>query len=70
MLFSERYGYKPHKPFQFESMDDDLKMAIHNVLVIFENFILNESDISSLYSNIWCFFYKEDAKVFYNNNSD
>ena len=69
MLFSERYGYEPPKPLQFESMDDDLKMAIHNVLVRFEKFILNESDISSLYLNIWCFFYKEDANVFYNNNN-
>jgi len=33
MLFSKRYGYEPQKPLQFESMDDDLKMAIHNVLV-------------------------------------
>ena len=70
MLFSERYGYEPPKPLQFESMNDDLKMAIHNVLVRFEKFILNESDISSLYSNIWCFFYMQDANVFYNNNSD
>ena len=70
MLFSERHGYKPPKPLQFESMNDDLKMAIHNVLVRFEKFILNESDISSLYSNIWCFFYMQDANVFYNNNSD
>lgn len=69
MLFSERYGYKPHKPFQFESMDDDLKMAIHNALVLFEKSILKGRDLSSLYLNIWCFFYKEDANVFYNNNN-
>ena len=69
MLFSERYGYKPNKPLQFESMDDDLKMAIHNALVLFEKSILKGRDLSSLYLNIWCFFYKEDANVFYNNNN-
>ncbi len=70
MLFSERYGYKPPKPLQFERMDDDLKMAIHNVLVLFEKSNLNKNDISSLYLNIWSFFYMQDINIVYNNNSD
>jgi len=70
MLFSERYGYEPPKPLQFESMDDDLKMAIHNVLVLFEKFNLNKSDIYSLYLNIWCVFYKEDINVLYKNSCE
>jgi hypothetical protein len=70
MLFSERYGYEPPKPLQFESMDDDLKMAIHNVLVLFEKSNLNKNDISSLYLNIWSFFYMQDINIVYNNNSD
>ena len=37
MSFSKRYGYEPPKPLQFESMDDDLKMAIHNVIVDLSN---------------------------------
>ena len=36
MLFSERYGYEPQKPLQVECMDDDLKMAIHNIIVEFQ----------------------------------
>ena len=70
MLFSERYGYEPPKPLQFESMDDDLKMAIHNALVLFEKFNLNKSDIYSLYLNIWCVFYKEDINVLYKNSCE
>ena len=70
MLFSERYGYEPPKPLQFESIDDDLKMAIHNVLVLFEKSNLNKNDISSLYLNIWSFFYMQDINIVYNNNSD
>ena len=70
MSFSERYGYEPKKPLQLESMDDDLKMAIHNVLVLFEKSNLNKNDISSLYLNIWSFFYMQDINIVYNNNSD
>jgi len=36
MLFSERYGYEPPKPLQVESMDVDLKTAIHNIIVEFQ----------------------------------
>ena len=36
MLFSERYGYEPQKPLQVESMDVDLKTAIHNIIVEFQ----------------------------------
>jgi hypothetical protein len=36
MSFSKRYGYEPPKPLQFECMDDDLKMAIHNIIVEFQ----------------------------------
>lgn len=68
MSFSERYGYEPKKPLQFESMDDDLKMTIHNVLVEFEKSIEDEDDIDSLYFKIWCGFYVQDVNVYYNSN--
>ena len=68
MSFSERYGYEPKKPLQLESMDDDLKMAIHNVLVEFERLIIREEDKNSLYYNIWCVFYVQDANLYYNYN--
>jgi len=68
MSFSERYGYEPQKPLQFESMDDDLKMTIHNVLVEFEKSIEDEDDIDSLYFKIWCGFYVQDVNVYYNSN--
>lgn len=70
MSFSERYGYEPKKPLQFESMDDDLKMTIHNVLVEFEKSIEDEDDIDSLYCKIWCGFYVQDVNVYYNSNYD
>lgn len=63
MLFSERYGYEPKKPFQFESMDDKLKMAIHNVLVRFE--ISNVLDVYPLYFIIWSEFYLQDVNYYY-----
>ena len=49
MSFSERYGYEPKKPLQFESMDDDLKMTIHNVLVEFEKSIDTTIDESTIH---------------------
>ena len=70
MSFSERYGYEPQKPLQLENMDDDLKMAIHNVLVEFEKSIVDEDDIDSLYFKIWCGFYVQDVNVYYNSNCD
>ncbi|MEN6445649.1 MAG: hypothetical protein ABFC98_06335 [Candidatus Cloacimonas sp.] len=74
MSFSERYGYEPKKALQFESMDDDLKMTIHNVLVEFEKSIEDEDededDIDSLYIKIWCGFYVQDINVYYNSNYD
>ena len=70
MLFSERHGYKPPKPLQFESMDDDLKMDIHNALVLFEKLFLYKGDISVLYFKIWCYFYMQDINVFYNSSCE
>ena len=67
MLFSERYGYEPKKPFQFESMDDDLKMAIHNVLVEFES-SNGIQYYNILYLKIWRDFYVQDANDYYRYN--
>ena len=67
MSFSERYGYEPPKPLQVESMDDDLKMAIHNVIVEFEQ----SNGIYSydpLYISIWRDFYIQDANDYYNGH--
>ena len=77
MLFSERYGYEPQKPLQFENMDDDLRMAIHNVLVDIERLIkyryydkYYDEDYQEYHNdfllNIWCNFYVQDANDYYN----
>ena len=77
MLFSKRYGYEPQKPLQFENMDDDLRMAIHNVLVDIERLIkyryydkYYDEDYQEYHNdfllNIWCNFYVQDANDYYN----
>ncbi len=67
MSFSERYGYEPKKPLQLESMDDDLKMAIHNVLVEFES-SNGIQYYNILYLKIWRDFYVQDANDYYRYN--
>ena len=64
MLFSERYGYEPQKPLQVESMDVDLKTAIHNCLRIYE--LENKSDMGdNLYLEIWSKFFLMDIDIYY-----
>ena len=65
MSFSKRYGYEPPKPLQHESMDDELKMAIHNAIVEFEK--SNRIEYNNLlYLRIWRDFYIQDANDYYN----
>jgi len=60
MSFSKRYGYEPPKPLQFECMDNDLKMAIHNTIFEFE--IENSIDREKLYYYIWGYFFNWDLQ--------
>lgn len=61
MLFSERYGYtKPREAFQLESMDDQLRNMLWNII---ESLVLKpliDCKCMDLYANrLWHKFYKE-----------
>ena len=71
MRFSERYGYKPIREIiQKESMDDDLKNGLWNVLHSYiwnriehgrnQSLLTNNSNINSLVKSYWANLYFQD----------
>lgn len=67
--FSVRMGLVPEKkPLQIDSMDDELRMGLHNVIRVFENHCDNTKfKITSLrnnYQKIWINFFHRDMDLF------
>lgn len=59
MSFSKRYGFKEPTIFQKESMNEDLKNSLWNV--IYSNYFRNQVNelLNELYKRIWEIFFKE-----------
>jgi hypothetical protein len=71
MNFSQRIGLEPEqKILQIDSMDDDLRMKIHNAIRRYEQYLVydNQDYIKSdTYQALWCNFFNWDLDIFEDN---